>query len=88
MIASAPQPLRPLSIHILQLAEQQAALAAAEAKLADGEHGPSCSCPAAEQQRAECSRLQAEVERLSGCVAAARRDSEAQLAEAQAQQQV
>ena len=76
----------------LQLAEQQAALAAAEAKLAAAEHGPSCSCLTAEQQRAECSRLQAEVERLSGCVATARRDGEARLAEAaaraQAQKQV
>ena len=71
----------------LQLAVQQAALAAAEAKLAAAEHGPSCSCLAAEQQRAECSRLQAEVEQLSGCVATARRDGEARLAEAAAQAQ-
>lgn len=88
-VASYPQPLRLPTL--LQLAEQQAALASADAKLAAAKHGPACSCQAAEEQRAECSRLQAEVERLSGCVAAVRRDGAAQLAEAaaraQAQQQ-
>jgi hypothetical protein len=48
--------------------------------------------PLVEQLRAECSQLQAEVQRLGACLAAAQREGAAQLAEAaaraQAQQQV
>jgi hypothetical protein len=48
--------------------------------------------PLVEQLRAECSQLQAEVEMLGACLAAAQREGAAQLAEAaaraQAQQQV
>ena len=52
---------------------------------------PSTS-PVVEQLRAECIQLQAEVQRLGACLAAAQREGAAQLAEAaaraQAQQQV
>lgn len=63
-------------IHV-QLAEQQAALAAAERKLADAStHGPDCACPLAQQLRSECGRLHQEVEQLRSAAAAAQQQSE------------
>lgn len=71
----------------MQLEEHQK-----QAQAAAAEHGPSCTCPAAEQQRAEVEKLQAKVEELDGYVTTTRQAADTQLAraaaDAQAQQQV
>lgn len=70
----------------LQLTEQQAALASAEQNLTDaGAHSPDCCCPLAQQLRGECSKLQAEVEQLRSNAAVAQQQSDARVAEAEAQ---
>lgn len=71
---------------MLQLEAEQARPASGAAE------PPAVHAPVVEQLRAECSQLQAEVQRLGACLAAAQREGAAELAEAaaraQAQQQV
>lgn len=54
-----------------------------ETQLARGQ-APDCNCPAAATLQAECSSLRLENERLGSCVVTARREAEAQAAEAAA----